>query len=169
MDDCRWRLGSEQKPPLTRNLRLQIYPLKLAQFAVNLNLYYDYTSQRTPFSSLKAMPKNRYKMAAIMNRYCENDGIEEVWEAGTCYSVEDVLIWFKVKVRTFYLALARSGLLRHMDTYRYRKDNHATTVTSNVEVASEQATSSYQRIAVKNSLMCHFEGTFNDHAVPEFI
>ncbi|PSN53348.1 hypothetical protein C0J52_04099 [Blattella germanica] len=28
------------------------------------------------------MPTNWYEMAAIMNRYCENDGIEEVWEAG---------------------------------------------------------------------------------------
>ncbi|PSN51457.1 hypothetical protein C0J52_26105 [Blattella germanica] len=27
------------------------------------------------------MPTNWYKMAAVMNRYCENDGIEEVWEA----------------------------------------------------------------------------------------
>ncbi|PSN43624.1 hypothetical protein C0J52_15020 [Blattella germanica] len=30
----------------------------------------------------KAMPTNWNKMAAIMNRYCENYGIEEVWEAG---------------------------------------------------------------------------------------
>ncbi|PSN43251.1 hypothetical protein C0J52_25285 [Blattella germanica] len=29
----------------------------------------------------KAMPTNWYKMAAIMNRYCENDGIEGGWEA----------------------------------------------------------------------------------------
>ncbi|PSN39945.1 hypothetical protein C0J52_23286 [Blattella germanica] len=29
----------------------------------------------------KAMPTNWYKMAPIMNRYCENCGIEEVWEA----------------------------------------------------------------------------------------
>ncbi|PSN53547.1 hypothetical protein C0J52_09174 [Blattella germanica] len=29
----------------------------------------------------KAMPTNWYKMAAIMNRYCKNDGIEEVWKA----------------------------------------------------------------------------------------
>ncbi|PSN57750.1 hypothetical protein C0J52_00332 [Blattella germanica] len=28
-----------------------------------------------------SMTTNWYKMAAIMNRYCENDGIEEVWEA----------------------------------------------------------------------------------------
>ncbi|PSN43387.1 hypothetical protein C0J52_17970 [Blattella germanica] len=32
-------------------------------------------------SNLKAMPKNWYEMAAIMNLYCENDGIEEVCEA----------------------------------------------------------------------------------------
>ena len=32
-------------------------------------------------SNLLEMPTNLYKMAAIMNRYCENDGIEEVWEA----------------------------------------------------------------------------------------
>ncbi|PSN50147.1 hypothetical protein C0J52_15103 [Blattella germanica] len=30
----------------------------------------------------KAMPTNWYEMAAIMNRYCENYGIEEVWESG---------------------------------------------------------------------------------------
>ncbi|PSN57347.1 hypothetical protein C0J52_02085 [Blattella germanica] len=29
----------------------------------------------------KALPTNWYKMAAIMNRYCENYEIEEVWEA----------------------------------------------------------------------------------------
>ncbi|PSN51237.1 hypothetical protein C0J52_10551 [Blattella germanica] len=32
-------------------------------------------------SNLVKMPTNWYKMAAIKNRYCENDGIEEVWEA----------------------------------------------------------------------------------------
>ena len=32
-------------------------------------------------SNLLEMPTNWYKMAAIMNRYCENDGIDEVWEA----------------------------------------------------------------------------------------
>ena len=32
-------------------------------------------------SNLVEMLTNWYKMAAIMNRYCENDGIEEVWEA----------------------------------------------------------------------------------------
>ena len=31
-------------------------------------------------SNLVKMPTNWYKMAAIMNRYCGNDGIEEVWE-----------------------------------------------------------------------------------------
>ena len=31
-------------------------------------------------SNLLEMPTNWYKMAAIMNRYCENYGIEEVWE-----------------------------------------------------------------------------------------
>ncbi|PSN29177.1 hypothetical protein C0J52_28059 [Blattella germanica] len=29
------------------------------------------------------MSTNWYKMAAIMNRYCENDGIEEVWKANS--------------------------------------------------------------------------------------
>ena len=33
-------------------------------------------------SNLLEMPTNWYKMAAIMNRYCENYGTEEVWEAG---------------------------------------------------------------------------------------
>ncbi|PSN29513.1 hypothetical protein C0J52_28388 [Blattella germanica] len=33
-------------------------------------------------SNLLEMPTNWYKMAAIMNRYCEDDGIEEIWEAG---------------------------------------------------------------------------------------
>ncbi|PSN58304.1 hypothetical protein C0J52_00138 [Blattella germanica] len=32
-------------------------------------------------SKLLEMPTNWYKMAAIMNRYCRIDGIEEVWEA----------------------------------------------------------------------------------------
>lgn len=32
-------------------------------------------------SNLLEMPTNWYKMAAIMNRYCGNEGIEEVWEA----------------------------------------------------------------------------------------
>ena len=32
-------------------------------------------------SNLLVMPTNWYKMAAIMNRYYGNDGIEELWEA----------------------------------------------------------------------------------------
>ena len=32
-------------------------------------------------SNLLEMPTNWYKMAAIMNRYYGNDGIEEMWEA----------------------------------------------------------------------------------------
>ncbi|PSN43111.1 hypothetical protein C0J52_10471 [Blattella germanica] len=37
----------------------------------------------------KAMPTNWYKMAAIMNPYCENYEIEEVWEAGCAFLVPE--------------------------------------------------------------------------------
>ena len=53
--------------------------------AIFINI--DYASSMANISVLYAgsnlleMPTNWYKMAAIMNRYCGNDGIEEVWEA----------------------------------------------------------------------------------------
>ncbi|PSN53228.1 hypothetical protein C0J52_08008 [Blattella germanica] len=41
-----------------------------------------------PLSTIeKAMPTNWYKMAAIVNRYCQNYGIEEVSEAGWCLTL----------------------------------------------------------------------------------
>ncbi|PSN56420.1 hypothetical protein C0J52_09529 [Blattella germanica] len=52
--------------PAMENLRLQISRLKLAQFAVNLNLYYDYTSQRAPFSSL--FEYNKWTVSKIICR-----------------------------------------------------------------------------------------------------
>ena len=53
--------------------------------AIFINI--DYASSMVNISELHAgsklleMPTNWYKTAAITNRYCENYGIEEVWEA----------------------------------------------------------------------------------------
>ena len=53
--------------------------------AIFINI--DYASSMANISVLYAdsnlleMPTNWYKMAAIMNRYYGNDGIEEMWEA----------------------------------------------------------------------------------------
>ncbi|PSN47083.1 hypothetical protein C0J52_19312 [Blattella germanica] len=43
---------------------------------------YDVITPEITTARRKAMPTNWYKMAAIMNRYCEHYGIEEVWVAG---------------------------------------------------------------------------------------